>query len=153
MIERIVPKAKMTALVEPLKERLSQLETRATEARKALQEIDGEKQLVTKLLEIELRRVGAVTKRRRRQIPEIVDGTLLEGPTNKETLNRIAVDDGHEAPARSINAVLIGYVKNGIADKSDDGTYTLTEKGYGALSRKADSALPGLEALRGADYG
>jgi len=138
MVERTTPKAKMTALTEPLKERLSQLDTRANEVRKALQEIEGEKQLVAKLLEIELRRAGSIVKKRRRPIPEIVDGTLLEGSTNKEVLNRIATEEGHEAPARSINAVLIGYVRNGIAIRGDDDSYTLTEKGHDALNRKAE---------------
>ncbi len=132
--------SKQSVLADPLKERLEQLESRAIDARNILKEIDEEKQLVSKLLELEMRRMGRTDKKRQRSISEIVDATLLKGSTNKEVLNRIALDEGHDAPARSIHAQLMSYFNNGYVVRTSDEGYGLTEKGKDALDKKTEGA-------------
>ena len=140
MVLRIAAKPKPSTLAEPLKARLDDLDARADELRKALKEIDEEKQLVTKLLDLENRRMGHTDKKRQRPISEIVDETLLGRRTNKEELNRLAVEEGHEAPARSIHAQLMSYFNNGYVTRSSDDDYELTGKGKDALSKKTEGA-------------
>jgi hypothetical protein len=129
---------------EQLNERLEQLEGRAEETRAILKEIDEERDLVGKLLELEMRRAGKTGSGpgtgRKPEIRELIDAALLGGITTKEALKESAEENGHTAPARAIHAILMNYFRHGYVTRGSGERYGLTEKGNEALSGKAEGS-------------
>jgi hypothetical protein len=136
MVERIKLSRDLSG---ELKHRLSALQERIENARSVLKEAEEERELVGKLLELELRRSGKTgNSRKRRPLKELVNAKLLHGPTNRAAITKAAENEGHEAPARGVNAILMGYHRTGYVVRTGDEGYGLTAKGKEALSGEAE---------------
>jgi len=99
------------------------------------------------MLELERQEVVASTPRPtrphlKRAVDEVVREKLLSGDSIlKSAMVSAAADEGHESPARSVNIILMGYLKRKLVTRTDDDTrYSVTEKGKSTLSEKAEGA-------------
>ncbi len=126
-----------TTLVGNLKDRLDLLDAEAVEVEKRSSEIAEQRDLIRKLLELEMRTTGRTDPKRRLDLGDIVKEALLDGKATKSGMNMEAMESGHSAPARGINAILMGFVNHGYAEKVSDDHYIITPKGKAAFAEKA----------------
>jgi len=141
MATRIYPKDILTPFGAELQTRLQSLDGQAVEHHAALTQIDEERELIKKLIDIERRKKGAVaTGKRQMSISEIVSAGLLSGPTTKDALREEAEAQGHQSPSRAIHAILMNFFRHGHVTRASGERYMLTEKGKEALDRKVEGA-------------
>ena len=141
MATRIYSKDNLTPFGAELQTRLLSLDGRAAEYHAALNQIEEERELINKLIDIERRKKGiAADEKRHLSVAEIVAAALLAGPTTKTALREKAEAQGHQSPGRAIHAILMNFFRHGHVTRASGDRYALTEKGKDALDRKAEGA-------------
>lgn len=134
-------------LTNELQERLALLEMEEAKAVAIVNRIKEQRELTARMLELERQTTAGTpdsAKRsvRRREPYEIVREELLAHDfVPKQTIVERAIAEGHEAPARAVNIILMGFLKRGFVTRTGDERYGLTEKGKEALSGETEGTL------------
>jgi hypothetical protein len=142
MIERrkLTPRASGNSedLTGALQARLSGIDAHLETLEVQVGALKEERSLLSRLLDIERARNGATVLKSQRSVAEIVSAGLLKGVTSKDQFKAIAQREGHEGVGRSVNAILMGYVRHGIVRRVDDDDFEVTDSGRETLSAKAE---------------